>query len=382
MKVLIAGYGSTGQYVVDFLLKDHRINNLDAIHIMSRKTNHEVGPRLTISKIAAGISKRYIPLIYHCCDFNNIVSMSNILSSVRPDVVVYTGRYASGLKYGAFSYPHDIGYGVWMPMSLPYIRNLMIAVKDSGIDTKVVNTSFPDGVNYLLDQEGLSPYCGAGNINHLIPRIKYASDSWGDPKYTYDINFVCSHYVNTYVSKEGTDRGAPSLLRIRLHDEKGHDLFLINDKNLQDQDSFKNHLFDYCRDNSAGGQIRNQMIATDCAEIVRILLGRESLDPSEGQIHLPGYKGLPGGFRVNLVSDTIDSCWSISEVCKVGEEGLRRDGVFIKDKKLHFTQINRDKMKEIYHIDYPENISVCDIQKFADEISSKLKEVAASWSTK
>lgn len=375
-EILIAGYGSVGQYLLDFILKDHRINNISKIHIMSRKTESEVKPRIDISRVAAGLSERFIDIEYHSIDFNNVSAMADLINKVKPNVIVYTGRYASGLKYGAFSYPNQIGYGVWMPMSFPYIYNLMKAVKMSDVKTKVINTSFPDGVNYLLGELDLAPYTGAGNINHLVPRIKNAASLlFRVSPSDLNVNFVCSHYTNTYVSKEGSSKGSPSLLRVvnKLTGE-----VYIGDKNYTDgtDDLKESVLFPLCKDNSAGGQVRNQMIATDCAELVRYLTDPES----EGVIHVPGFKGRPGGFRVQAVNGILvrNSYWNQDLTDQVGKEGLLCDGVSIRDKKLYFSNTAISKMKEVFNLDYPSyGLTVDEIQPFADEISAKLKEVSS-----
>lgn len=363
--VLVAGYGSAGQYVVDFLLKDHRIKNIDTIYIMSRKSLQDVEPRLEISKISAGISCRYISLKYVCCDFNDIDEMALVLSEIKPDVVVYTGRYASGLKYGAYSYPNEIGYGVWLPMSFPYIYKLMQAVKKSGIETKVINTSFPDGVNPLLDTVGLAPYCGAGNLNHLIPRIENVFIRRGyDPQYL-DVNLVGSHYLNTYVSKEGTVKGCPFDLSVMYLTPELIWEELVKDK----EDALK--VFAECKDNSAGGHIRNQMIATDCAEIVRLL----TENTHNQTIHVPGFQGLPGGCRVVVRGSekfVVDSNVPVEKIKEINTEGLRLDGVVIEDGAVRFTDEVRSKMKSVFGIKYPGLLYVEDMQKFADKIRERL----------
>lgn len=385
-KVLIAGYGSAGQYLVDFLMKDHRIQNLKEICIISRTPEDQVEPRLNITRVAAGLSGRYIPIRYRQCDFNNVDQMATILAQENPQVVVYTGRYASGLKYGEFSYPHDIGYGVWIPMSLPYIYNLMKAHKAAGSSAKVINTSFPDGVNYLLGQveDADTPYCGAGNLNHLIPRIKRAvSEIYPCRVEDLEVDLACAHYVNTYVSKEGTERNGASLLSVwtpGVEDPCG--TVYCGDADFEHQDPYKFEIFKRCKDISAGGQIRNQMIATDCAELVRLLTAENDIS-YESAIHVPGVAGRPGGQRYTIVRnpDTYEnelkdcSKWSQDEISKVNLIGLYNDGIEIKEGKIFFTDYSRDKMKEVYGLDYPKYLEAPDAQRFADEISQKLREV-------
>lgn len=375
-KVLIAGYGSAGQYLIDFILKDHRINNVSEIHIMSRKPTDDVAPRLEISRVAAGISERFIPIEYHQCNFNNIQQMSSLLDQIRPDLIVYTGRYASGIKYGAYSYPYDIGYGVWMPMSVPYIHNLMKAVKDAGLtdSCKVINTSFPDGVNMLLDQNGLAPFCGAGNVNHLIPRIKRAAaEIYNKNINDISVQLIGSHYLNTYVSKNGSDRGCPSILSIYSRDEE--DPLYDDEDETRNSPESKALIYSKSKDNTAGGQIRNQMIATDCAELVRVITRRDKDSCYDSSVfHIPGFKGLPGGFPVYYDSSLEGFCPTRSdEVIKsVNVEGLRRDGVIIRDGGIEFTDEVRDKMKKYYGIEYPEWIHLEELKSFADIIRSTL----------
>lgn len=365
-KIMVAGYGSAGQYVLDFLLKDFRIdpNDISEIHVMSRKSEEEVSPRLEISKIAAGIVGRFFNITYHSCDFNDIDKMAEILSEVSPDFIVYTGRYVSGIKYGAYSYPNQIGYGVWLPLAFPYIYKLMQAVKKSGIKTKVINSSFPDGVNYLLSTIDMAPYCGAGNLSHLIPRIRRSAiELFGNSnKNSVYINLIGSHYLNTYVSKEGTSKGCPSYLKVR-----------INGKDVCDDDEkIKEQIYKKCKDDSASGQIRNQMIATDCEEIIASMINRE-VSPN---FHVPGLNGFPGGARVkvdydgNLYYDNDD----ILEGAEINIKGLRLDGIHIVEGAVEFTEYSRSRMKSVFNIDYPEKLYIEDIQKFADKIVEVLKK--------
>lgn len=368
-KLMIAGYGSAGQYVLDFILKDHRIKSISAIRVISRKSEEEVKPRLDITRVTAGLSDRFIPVDYKSVNFESVEEIAEAVSEFNPDIIVYTGRYAPGLKYGAFSYPNQIGYGVWMPLSFPYIYNLMRAVKGIKSPAKVINTSFPDGVNYLLGQVDLAPYTGAGNINHLIPRIKNAAKSlFRCSPSDFDINFVCSHYANTYISKEGTAKSCPTLLTIRSR--------ITGEEYYSDMSEFslsKKTIFALCKDNSAGGTIRNQMIATDCAEIVRMLSEPEA----EGEtIHVPGFNGCPGGFRVKVhngefVRDT-DPRWTDGDILGTNISGLKHDGVLIENGRIWFTVDVRDKMEQIFGIEYPTDLKIDSIKNFADEIRRAL----------
>lgn len=376
-KIMIAGYGSAGQYLLDFILKDHRINNVSQIKIISRKDSSEVKPRIDISRVAAGLSQRFIPVIYESVDFSCPQELTRTIQSYDPDVIVYTGRFAAHLKYGAFSYPNQLGYGIWIPLAFPYIYNIMRAVKSSGCKAKVINTSFPDGTNLLLRSidPSLTPYTGAGNINHLIPRIKVAASRLFrvDPR-ELEINFVCSHFSNTYISKEGTDKGSPTLLTIKNKetDEVYYDETIGTPE-------VKKTIFSLCKDVSAGGPIRNQMIATDCTEIVRLLTN----DDTEGElIHVPGFKGNPGGFRVvvhnNEFIKSTDDNWSWSSINSTNMIGLQMDGIqeITEEGVVRFTPEVRERFKKVFNFVYPSQLSATELVPFADQLRKVLEDAS------
>ena len=213
-KIMIIGYGSAGKYVLDMATKMDAFKNC-RFTVVSRTPKEEAIKRVNITRVSSGIFEYYPDIDYLEGDVNDIEAMSELLTEVSPDIIAYTGRYMKGFKYGEFSYPNGIGYGVWTPMAVVLVEKLMRAVKRSGINTRVINTSFGDAVSPALASVGLAPYTSAGNLNHLVPRIKMAyADITGENIKDIDVTFVGAHYVNTYISKEGSPKGSPYLLKI------------------------------------------------------------------------------------------------------------------------------------------------------------------------
>lgn len=54
-------------------------------------------------------------------------------------------------------------------MHLALAAKRMQAVKMSGIDTHVINSSFPDVVNVSLSKLGMAPTVGIGNASLVVP---------------------------------------------------------------------------------------------------------------------------------------------------------------------------------------------------------------------
>lgn len=355
-KVMIIGYGSTGKYVLDMLLRLQDLASCEYI-VVSRTAKEEAEKRINLSLVSSGIFGNYPKVSYLECDVTDTDRLSEILSAMEPDVIAYTGRYMKGFKYGEFSYPNHIGYGVWTPMAVILVEKVMKAVKKAGIQTKVINTSYGDAVSPLLAAKGLAPYTSAGNLNHLIPRIKRAYESvTGEKAQNTDVTFVGSHYANTYISKEGTLNGSPYLMKIS------------GKKAVDDSEIFRR-----CAVPTAAGQERNIMIASDVVMLVRLMLDKSG---NKHKIHAPGPFGLVGGYPLQFqngeaVIDERD--FPLTEMIAANQESLRWDGVEMLDQNgIHFTDEVIKKMHDIFGLEYPRTIALEDCERFSQKTADVL----------
>lgn len=357
--LMIIGYGSVGQYLLDMILSDRAHRFYNKVVVVSRKSKEEVAPRLNTS-IVAGMIKNYsdevIEVPYEQCDINDVDKLAKIIMEYNPIAIVQCARYFSGVKYGSYSYKNGIGYGVWAPMSVVPIMNVMQAVNRSGIETSVINTSYPDATNAWIGHSfGRSVLCGAGNINHLIPRIKIAMKKLGYN--SNDINLVCSHHANTYISKEG--------------DPQDDGWYLSANKvEINKETCMK--IFKECNIPMMTDQTRNLMIASDCYALTR---GQTKL------MHIPGSDCSVGGQRCVVVwSDgnmNVIKSSSIPQdkVDELNMKGLQADGIEdVKEGMITFTDESIKKMKEVFGIDYPKTLDLKDAKEFAEKIHLALLE--------
>jgi hypothetical protein len=353
---MIIGYGSTGKLVLDMLPRIPELADC-AYTIVSRTAKKEAEKRINLTLVSAGIIGTYPKIDYVECDVTDTARLSDVLASVTPDVIAYTGRYMKGFKYGEFSYPNGIGYGVWTPMAVVLVEKLMRAVKNSGVRTRVINTSYGDAVSPLLAAHGLAPYTSAGNLNHLIPRIRRAySELTGISADKPDVTFVGSHYANTYISKEGTPKGSPYLMKI------------VGDKSVNDSE-----IFERCAVPTASGQDRNVMIASDVVMLIVSMLDKSG---KQRKIHAPGADGLIGGYPLLFQNGEmrIDTThYALSEMTDVNVGSLRCDGIDKLDENgIHFTDEVIGKMRDIFGIDYPKTLALEDCERFAVKIADTL----------
>ena len=355
-RVMIVGYGSTGKYVLDMLVRLPDFTDCEYI-VVSRTEKVEAEKRINLTLVSAGIFGNYPKVRYRSCDINNVEQMSELLSQEKPDIIAYTGRYMKGFKYGEFSYPNQIGYGVWTPLAVVLVEKLMRAVKRSGINTRVINTSYGDAVSPLLKSHGLAPYTSAGNLNHLIPRIARAYEKLsGIPAEQCNVTFVGSHYANTYISKEGTAKGSPCLLHIE------------GNENINEDEIWK-----LCAVPTASGPDRNIMIASDVAMLICLMLDQSG---KEKKIHAPGPFGKIGGYPLLFKNGKMkidETNFTIEDMERVNEGSLRCDGIEALDENgIHFTDEVIGKMKKVFEIDYPKTLALEDCEKFSERLAERL----------
>ncbi len=364
MKVLICGYGSTGSYAVDMLAR-LGIEDLE-IHILSRKSEEEIAPRLNTTIISSMIMESVNPIIYHSCSMMDVERMAEIFTKVKPDVIAYTGRFISNVKYGSFSYPNGIGYGVWTPLSVPLIYNVMKAVKKSEIHCRVIDTSHPDIVEPLLKSVGMNVMTGLGNINHMVPRIKrYISEKLQKPLNEIEVKLICSHFLNTYACRDGKDMGSPYYLEYSVSGKR--------DDRLTNEELIKS-----CHIPMVSDAVRNLMIASDTVEVIKILLGDHPV-----KIHLPGPNGLIGGYPCQVypiaqredIEILLPEEVTMEEAIRINEVSSQFDGIeSIADGVLTFMDKDLHILKEVFGLDYPKSIHIEECQEFAGKVAEKLVE--------
>lgn len=355
-KVMIIGYGSTGKYVLDMLSRMREMSDHEFL-IVSRTPEAEAKKRINLTLVSAGIMGSYPRIRYRACDINEVERLSELIGEEQPAVIAYTGRYMKGFKYGEFSYPNQIGYGVWTPLAVVLVEKLMRAVKRSGVQTRVINTSYGDAVSPLLAAHGLAPYTSAGNLNHLIPRIARANEMLtGRPAAQCDVTFVGSHYANTYISKEGTPKGSPVL----LHIEGG-------------ESGKEDEIWKLCAIPTASGPERNIMIASDVAMLICLMLDQSG---EEKKIHAPGPFGKIGGYPLLFRHGQMridETHFSLEEMERVNTDSLRCDGVDRLDENgIHFTAEAAEKMKSVFGMEYPRTLALEDCERFSQRLAEKL----------
>ncbi|WP_152681577.1 hypothetical protein [Chromobacterium subtsugae] len=163
-KILILGLGDLGRRLALTLPLLNR--NLSLLLASRDRGRGESFARL--SSACSTTPQRFIPL-----DGLDADSLAALLERERPDLIVQAASLMSPWALFQRDDPQAValrqaGFALQLPAQLPVIRNLMQAVRDSGVSCPVVNCSYPDATHPILERLGLAPTIGIGNAGMIL----------------------------------------------------------------------------------------------------------------------------------------------------------------------------------------------------------------------
>lgn len=363
ISIMIIGLGSVGLYLLDYLvsLSDPQLR----VIVVGRNIDKMLKD-VNIVKTAATIRKqlRSEIVIESECDLNVVQSIKTVLQKHQPDFIINSSRVYSGLKYGSISWNNLRAYGIWTPLSMCYARNIMEAYEQVDCNAISINTSYSDAVIPWLKSAGKAYFdFGSGNLNHLIPRMKfYIADKMKINNLNdIDITLATSHFHDVVISKEGHTEGQDPLLDIRYQ----HSKCIYDNKAL----------FSSCMITMPVDQKRNMMNASSNFDIIYSILNAIR-DHKKVKIHSPGVQGEIGGYpyivdgtSVKITSYFDTNIFSMNEMREANKHSLYLDGIDrIEDGCLYYTKELVNKVKQIFGIELVSKIEYQEI----DEIGKRI----------
>ena len=365
--IMIIGLGSVGTYLLDFLVsKNDPAIKLVVVGRNGEKMQSDVNI-VRVAGLIRELNKSEI-IVEAGVDLNDISSIEKAISKYSPDFIVNSSRAYPGLKYGSISWNNVRAYGIWTPLSIKFTKNIMEACDNADTDAVVINTSYSDAVIPWLKSAGKAyPDFGSGNLNHLIPRMKFAvADILGvDDFWNVDFNFAAAHFHDVVISKEGQTEGVNLPLKVYYKGEE--------------QNIPKDDIFSKCSISMPVDQKRNMMNASSNYRIISAVIdairtGRDEKVFSPGVFgHIGGYPVIVG-YNDGKISAWIDeSVFSFDEMDKANRESLALDGVEdIRDATLYYTDDLIRKVRDVFGEDLPKEIAYDDIEKTADFLIEKI----------
>lgn len=363
--IMIIGLGSVGCYLLDYLvsLADPQVR-IVVVGRNAEKMQMDVNIIRTASTIRRQCRSE-IKVVGNC-DLNDVNSIAAVLKAECPDFIVNSSRVYAGLKYGSISWNNLRAYGIWTPLSIRYAKNIMEAYEQAECNAITINTSYSDAVIPWLKSAGRSYFdFGSGNLNHLIPRMKfYIAEKFGISNLNdIDVTLAVSHFHDVVISKEGHAEGQDILLDIKYQGQK--------------LDFNKEELLKACSISMPVDQKRNMMNASSNFNIIESILTALRTETNV-KVHTPGVDGEIGGYPVVIDGTTSiasfdESVWSMEEMRDANRRSIYCDGVAdVKDGSLHYTPELVAKVKEKFNVDLPQVVAWDDIENVGQFIIEKI----------
>lgn len=352
--IAIFGLGSVGCYLLDYLVSLHDpLLRLVVVGRHAEKMQQDVNIIRTAATIRRQLCSEIV--VEGNCDFKDVKSIESVLDKIQPDIIVNSSRLYAGLKYGTISWSNLRAYGIWTPMSVLLGKNMMEAYENVGCNAISINTSYSDAVIPWLKSAGMAYFdFGSGNLNHLIPRMKfYISEKYGIPNLNdIDITLVASHFHDVVISKEGHAEGVNLLLSVKY---QGKELDVDNDE-----------VYRACKISMPTDQKRNMMNASSNFDIICGILSAIR-EKKVIKIHTPGVEGHIGGYPY-LIDGTgaeakgyFYSGYSLEEMEQVNRNSIYCDGIKnVEEGYLIYTDELISKVKSRFNVVLPQKVHLRD----------------------
>lgn len=366
-RIMIIGLGSVGNYLLDYLMSTGD-ENLE-IYVVGRDAE-KMQMDVNIIRVASMIRRqnRSRISVIGGVDLNNVSDIADAIGTYSPDIIVNSSRAYSGLKYGSISWNNVRAYGIWTPLSIRYTKNIMEAYERVNSKAIVINTSYSDAVNPWLKSAGKAyPDFGSGNINHLIPRLRFAvaEQMRIDDYWNIDITFAVSHFHDVVISKEGHTENVDMLIDIRYGNKK-------LDVNIKE-------MVANCNIIMPTDQKRNMMNASSNFEIIEAIL-QAVCEGRKAKLHCPGVFGEVGGYPIIVDGSGIrpqayicEDYFDIDSMRKKNRESIYLDGIEnIADGVLTYTDELITKVKKAFGVELVKNVAFPEIDEIAEFIISQI----------
>lgn len=366
--IAIFGLGSVGCYLLDYLvsLADPQLK-LVVVGRNAEKMQQDVNIIRTAATIRRQMRSEIV--VEGGCDFKDVASIETALRKIQPDFIVNSSRLYAGLKYGTISWTNLRAYGIWSPMSVLLGKNIMEAYGKADCIAISINTSYSDAVIPWLKSAGM-PYFdfGSGNLNHLIPRMKFfVAEKFGIENLNdIDITLVASHFHDVVISKEGHTEGVKLLLSIKY---QGKELDINHDE-----------VFKACGIPMPTDQKRNMMNASSNFDIIYSILSAIR-EKKAIKIHTPGVDGHIGGYPFIIdgtgeeVKGYMAPNYSLEEMEQVNRNSIYCDGIEnVADGCLFYTSELVNKVHDVFGVVLPAKVKWEEIEDVGNFLVTKIIE--------
>ncbi|GAA2271929.1 hypothetical protein GCM10009853_027060 [Glycomyces scopariae] len=269
-------------------------------------------------------------------DATRFEDVAALLERTRPDLVVQCASLRSpwGLADRADPAAAAVvaaGLGIRLPYQVPVVRNVMRAVRETGLAAPVANLSFPDVTGPVLERIGLAPALGLGNAGMMLRRVRAVLREEANGVIPPLVRVVGHHSQLTGVMTS-EDPGEEDRCRVFLGEEGRRD----------DGAAYRGPGID-------PGLRWNFLTAAATLPVLEALLPESKVL----RWSVPAPNGLPGGYPVRIQSGAVEldlpRGQSLKDAVAFNERLAEGDGVerVDADGTVHFTDAAREAVAKV-----------------------------------
>jgi hypothetical protein len=365
--VMAIGTGDLGGWVVEFLA---RAPGMEHKKILVADINEEAGIKRTYSAWSGTSLLGQSPEMEFCkVDLSSQDEIVNLLTRYKPQIICNCTSLQSWWVVDEL--PKDIwvkleteaGLGPWVPLHLTLTYELMRAVKQAESKALVVNCSFPDLTNPVLQKVGLAPTCGIGNADLLLPGIrKGVMDKLGVPARSITIYLVAHHSHDVQFDIQSKP-GSPYYVKI-----------MVGDKDVTKEFDVDALMVAHQKKQFPGRHGHPTVASSVVKNLWHLLFDTGELS------FAPGPNGEIGGYPIRMYAKGVDIVLpedlTMEEARKINADAQKKDGVerIETDGTIVFTDQAYGLMREIMGYDC-KRLKIEETEERAKELLSRYREI-------
>jgi len=364
---MLVGMGDLGGILLEYLVTNPKLRFVTADINKERAL-----ARINLARLGA-VARDLDPQIdFIQLDLNDVEKTAEAIASIDPDIILTTATLQTWwlpdrLPEAESAKIKSAGFGVWFPVHFALTLNLMRAAQQAEFRGFVVTAPYPDVANAVLGKLEIPPSCGIGNVEEVVPKIRWlAARHLSLPIEAIQVTLVAHHALQRF-----------TLNRTAVKDATAPPFFLKIEADGRDvTEEIHGAELLLSAFPITSGPASHVLTAATTYRLVNALVTE-----NEQYIHVPGPKGLPGGYPVYANSDGIRLAdipeLSLAEAIRINEDSHRFDGIekIEKDGSVHFTQQAAEIMQEALGYDCP-ILEPNDIGNRARELVRRFAECA------
>lgn len=281
-KIMLIGLGDLGSVTLELLARRPNVGRI----VVGSRSVARTEARCNLARLGAMAQGRTPDIRFVPLDLTDRQATAETIAREQPDLIYSTATLQTWWLPGKLPPPqarriHAAGFGVWLPVNLALTLKLMQAVRLANFTGPVLTAPFPDVVNPILDKLGLAPTCGVGNVDELVPKVRWlAARALAATPDDLQVWLVAHHAFQPFAFGQKQGDPPPHFLRVEW---RGRDVT----PELDAQDVL------FAPYPLTGGPASHFLTAGSTVRLILALLA-----DADTFLHAPAPNGLPGGYPV------------------------------------------------------------------------------------